>query len=116
MLMLISSLALLSGCKEKLKEGEIYSKEFIPSHTRLVVVPTIYSNGETSYTIVHTYLYYYPDSYRVDIRDYNEEREKYDTATYYVTEEVFEQCEIGNVFKYEEGRDFTEIPHTRKRK
>ena len=60
------------------------------------------------------YVYYYSDSYEIDIRDYNEEEKEYDTATYYVTEEVYNQCEIGGIFKYEKGRDFTEIPHTRK--
>jgi hypothetical protein len=65
-----------------------------------------------SYTTVMPYVYYYSDSYEIDIRDYNEEEKEYDTATYYVTEEVYSQCEIGSIFKYEKGRDFNEIPHT----
>lgn len=59
-------------------------------------------------------MYHYSDSYKIDIRDYNENEKKCDTATYYVTEEVYNQCEIGSIFKYEKGRDFAEIPHTRK--
>lgn len=66
-----------------------------------------------SYTTVMPYVYYYSDSYEIDIRDYNEEEKEYDTATYYVTEEVYNQCEIGSIFKYEKGRDFNEIPYTR---
>ena len=66
-----------------------------------------------SYTTVRPYGYYYSDSYEIDIRDYNEEEKEYVTATYYVTEEVYNQCEIGSIFKYEKGRDFNEIPHTR---
>ena len=42
-------------------------------------------------------MYYYSDSYEIDIRDYNEEEKEYDTATYYVTEEVYNQCEIGSI-------------------
>jgi hypothetical protein len=30
----IAGVVFLSGCKGKLKEGEIYNKEFIPAHTR----------------------------------------------------------------------------------
>lgn len=59
-------------------------------------------------------MYHYSDSYKIDIRDYNEKEKEYDTATYYVTEEVYNQCEIGSIFKYEKGRDFAEIPYTRK--
>lgn len=59
-------------------------------------------------------MYHYSDSYKIDIRDYNEKEKEYDTATYYVTEEIYNQCEIGSIFKYEKGRDFNEIPHTRK--
>ena len=43
------------------------------------------------------YVYYYSDSYEIDIRDYNEEEKEYDTATYYVTEEVYNQCEIESI-------------------
>lgn len=111
---IVAGIVFLSGCKEKLKEGEIYNKEFIPAHTETVLISTVHTDGKMSYTTVMPYVYYYSDSYEIDIRDYNEEEKEYDTATYYVTEEVYNQCEIGSIFKYEKGRDFTEIPHTRK--
>lgn len=75
----------------------------------------VHTDGKTSYTTLIPYVYSYSDSYEIDIRDYNEEKKEYDTATYYVTEEVYNQCEIGSIFKYEKDRDFTEIPHTRKK-
>ena len=110
---ILTSIVLLTGCGGKLKEGEVYDKKFIPAHTSTLLISTVHTDGKTSYTTVMPYTYFYPDSYEIDIRNYNEEDKKYDTATYYVTEEVYNQCEIGSVFKYEKDRDFTEIPHTR---
>ena len=117
--LLISALSfalLLSGCRGKMTEGEIYSKRFIPAHTDTMLIPTVYSNGETSYTILMPYVMTYPDAYEIKIRNYDEDKQKYDTQTYYVKEDVWHQCEIGNVFKYDKDRDFTEMPYSRKEK
>ena len=67
-----AGIVFLSGCKEKLKEGEIYNKEFIPAHTETVLISTVHTDGKMSYTTVMPYVYYYSDSYEIDIRDYNE--------------------------------------------
>lgn len=117
--LLISALSfalLLSGCRGKMTEGEIYSKRFIPAHTDTMLIPTVYSDGKTSYTILMPYVMTYPDAYEIKIRNYDEDKQKYGTQTYYVKEDVWEQCEIGNVFKYDKDRDFTEMPYSRKEK
>lgn len=117
--LLISALSfalLLSGCRGKMAEGEIYSKRFIPAHADTMLIPTIYSNGKTYYTILMPYVMTYPDAYEIKIRNYDEDKQKYDTQTYYVKEDVWKQCEIGNVFKYDKDRDFTEMPYSRKDK
>ena len=34
----------------------------------------------------------------------------YDTADYYTTEEVYNSCEVGDMFSYDENRDCEEEP------
>ena len=72
--LLISALSfalLLSGCRGKMAEGEIYSKRFIPAHADTMLIPTIYSNGKTYYTILMPYVMTYPDAYEIKIRNYD---------------------------------------------
>ena len=60
--------------------------------------------------------YYYPDRWCIWIKatEKNDEGE-YDTAKYYTTEEVYEECDIGDMFSYEEDRDYKEEPVEKKR-
>ena len=102
---------LLVGCGKKLTEGEIYGKEFLPEETTITYVPFVYSDGKTSHTTIIPMVFDYPDRWRIDIRSFNVNEEgEYETASYFTSEEVFEACDIGDVFSYEPERDSENEP------
>lgn len=103
----------LAGCSSEITEGEVYQKEFKPEHTEVVLIPMHMYNGKTSTTIVVPFTYHYPDRYVVYIKSYVDKEWK--TADYYVTKEIYETINIGDQFKYVEGRDLTEEPYIRER-
>lgn len=109
-LLLMVICLLLSGC-EKIREGEIYKKEFLKENTQVSMIPIIHSNGKTSYTTFIPVTHHYPDRWKIYIRSLNRDKQgNYKKAVYYTTKEVYNQCEIGNIFSYEEGRDSNEEP------
>ena len=110
MVVLLSAF-LLVGCGKKLTEGEVYGKEFLPEYTTITYVHLIHSDGKTSYTTLMPILLYYPDRWRIDIRSVDEdENGNYETASYFTSEEVFDQCSIGDIFTYEPDRDYEKEP------
>lgn len=109
-LFLMAICLLLSGC-EKIREGEIYKKEFLEENTQVYMMPIIHSDGKTSYTTFMPVTYHYPDRWKIYIRSLNKDKQgEYKKAIYYTNEDVYNQCEIGNIFSYEEGRDSEEEP------
>ena len=52
---------LLSGCQNSITQGEVIEKEFTPSHTEVMLVPLVHSNGKTSYTTLVPFIYSYSD-------------------------------------------------------
>lgn len=58
----------LCGNEERLTEGEIYDKNFSAAHSQVLTLPTVHSNGKTTYTTTMPYIRYYPDTYSVSIR------------------------------------------------
>lgn len=108
---LLTCLILLTGCGQKITEGEIYEKEFLPEETITIIVPMIHTNGKTSYTTYVPVIHHYPDRWRISIKsiEKNEDGE-YDTANYYTTEEVYNSCKVGDMFSYDENRDYKEEP------
>ena len=109
-LFLVSTL-FLSGCSEKITEGEIYEKEYKPEKTSIVTVPIVHTNGKSTYTTIIPVTYHYPDRWCIRIRSLNkDEGGEYKTAEYYTTEEVYNECEIGDLFVYDEERDYEEEP------
>lgn len=111
LLTLIICCICLTGCGEKITEGEIYEKEFLPEETQVMIVPMVHTNGKTSYTTYMPVTHHYPDRWRISIKslEKNEDGE-YDTADYYTTEEVYNRCEVGDMFSYEKNRDYAEEP------
>ena len=89
---------LLSGCQNSITQGEVIEKEFTPSHTTLV--PFIYS---------------YSDSWKITIQSYDEETGENSTATYRVTENVYNSVEIGSEFIYDENMKPSEPEYIRER-
>lgn len=108
---------MLIGCGKKITEGEIYYKEFKPEHTNTVVVPIVHSNGKSCYTTYIPMIYHYPDRWCIKIRSLNKNKDgEYDKATYYTTKEVYDSCDVGDMFQYDKDRDFDEEPVTKKEK
>lgn len=106
---LLTSFVLLTGCSSKITEGEIYKKEYQPEETIMIMTPMIHTNGKSSYTTYIPMFYHYPDRWCIWIKATEKNvEEEYDTAKYYTTEEVYESCDIGDLFSYEEGRDSNE--------
>lgn len=58
---LFACLILLTGCSQKITEGEIYEKEFLPEETRTIIIPMIHTNGKSLYTtyvpVTHHYAF-----------------------------------------------------------
>ena len=104
---------LLSGSKTRLTEGEVYDKSFTAAHSQTPMLPMVHSNGETTYTTMMPYIRNYPDTYSISIRDFQDG--EWITETYYVSKEVYNDVEIGDIFKYEKGRDLEEAPYTQER-
>lgn len=103
----------LSGCGHRLTEGEVYDKKFIAAHTQALLLPMTIYNGKTSTTVLVPYTYYYPDTWTISIKDFQDGKWIY--AEYCVPEEVYTSAEIGSIFRYEKDRDLTEPPYTRER-
>lgn len=102
---------LLGGCGQKLTEGEIYEMEFLPEYTQTVLVPIVHTNGKTSYTTLIPIIQHYPDRWKICIRSLEKSKDgDYETAIYYTTEEVYNECSVGDMFSYDSKRDYDEEP------
>ena len=112
--MILIMLLVVSGCGAKLREGEVYDKEFTPAHTAVMLIPVVRSNGKTSTTTLVPYIYYYPDDWSISIKGQMDGEEK--TATYHVTEDVYDACVIGSQFIYDEEFCSDSAAYTRERK
>lgn len=106
---------LLSGCQNSITQGEVIEKEFTPSHTEVMLVPLVHSNGKTSYTTLVPFIYSYSDSWKITIQSYDEETGENSTATYRVTENVYNSVEIGSEFIYDENMKPSEPEYIRER-
>ena len=83
---------LLTGCSQKITDGEVYKKEFKEAHTEIRIMPIVTTNGKTTHTIMMPFTYSYPDRYIVYIKKFEDNEWK--TANYYVTKEIYENIRI----------------------
>ena len=105
----------LCGCSNAIAEGEVYKKEYRAAHTRVRMMPLTVFNGKTSSTTMIPYVVRYPDRYVVFIKAY--QNEKWVTEDFYVSKEVYDSIDIGDMFLYDESRgDLQEEPYTKERK
>ena len=111
--LLLICLLLLTGCSSEITEGEVYQKEFKPSHSEVRFVPLTMYNGKTSTMILMPFTYYYPDRYVVYIKSFIDNEWK--TADYYIPKEIYETINMGDQFEYVKGRDLTSEPYSRER-
>ena len=80
-----------------------------------MVLPLIISNGKTTSTIMVPYFVHYPDRYVIFIKAYQDE--KWKTEDFYVSKEVYDSINIGDMFLYDEERgDLQDEPYTKERK
>lgn len=104
---------LLSVNETRLTEGEVYDKSFTAAHSQTLMLPMVHSIGKTTLTTMMPYIRNYPDTYSISIRDFQDG--EWITATYYVSEDVYNDVEIGDIFKYDEDRDLEEAPYTQEK-
>ena len=106
----------LSGCSGKITSGEVVEKSYTPAHSETRIIPLVISNGKTSSVMVIPYIYFYSDRWEITIAAWDEKEKKMQTATYRVTEEVYEAVEIGAEFVYDKDMKPIEPEYTRERK
>ena len=112
MIAAVVAACLLTGCGDRITEGEIYAKEFRKEYTWTALIPMVHTNGKTTFTTLIPVIHHHPDEYVISIRDLESD----EMADYYVEPEVYEQCEIGMMFKYEPERgDLAEEPLEKRR-
>lgn len=100
-----------TGCsKQEPFEGEICKLEYQPAYTTTTLIPIIISNGKTTTTILVPYIFYYPDRWYVQVREYVGEYEEFVYHECWVTEEVFNSLSVGDWFVYNEDYCFPDEP------
>ncbi len=100
--LLLVLLFILSGCGNKITSGKVYEKEFIPAHTETQLMPIVSSNGKTVTTILIPQTNIVPDKYYIKIQSAEPgEDGEYKKATYSVSEDIFNQYEVGDFYSHE---------------
>ena len=101
----------LSGCSNTITEGEIYKMEHRPERTETILMPITHTVGQTVLTTYIPCVYNYPERYVIYIQSFEvDDTGKKETAIYYTTKEVYEQCKVGDVFSYDRERDSADEP------
>ena len=105
----------LCGCSNEITEGEVYEKEYREAHTTVMMLPLVISNGKTTKTTMIPFLVHYPDRYVIFIKAYQDKEWK--TEDFYVSKEIYDSINIGDMFLYDEERgDLQDEPYTKERK
>lgn len=116
-LIIVFVIMLLSfcGCSNEINEGEVYKKEYREEYTTVIMQPFVISYGKTFATTVVPYFVYYPERYVVFIKAY--QNEEWITEDFYVSKEVYDAVNIGDMFLYDQNRgDLKYEPYTKERK
>ena len=104
----------LCGCSKAITEGEVCEKRYEKAHTTVMMLPLAISNGKTTTTMVMPYLVSYPERYVVFIKAY--QNDEWKTEDFYVSKEVYDTINIGDMFLYDEERgDLQDEPYTKER-
>lgn len=99
LLLAVVLIVLLTGCADQITKGEVVDKTFSSAHVQTVLVPVCISNGKSTMTYFIPYVYHYPDTWTITISGPGEDGET-ETATYRVTQEVFDAVPMGAEFIY----------------
>lgn len=105
------------ACKEETKsfEGEVCKLEYKEEYTTIIPITTHIYNGKTMTPIIAMYVRTYPDRWYVQVKTFNEEKQKYDYNDCYVTEATYNSLKIGDWFVYDEDYCFPEEPYTQEK-
>lgn len=113
-LVLVMCLAVFCSCGNKITEGEVYEKEHREAFTTVSVLPLVISNGKSTTTIMVPYVIHYPDRYVIHIKDF--QGEEWVTEDFYVSKDVYDTINVGDMFEYDEERgDLQDEPYTKER-
>ena len=89
--------------------------EFKPKYTTIIPITTYIYNGKTMTPIITMYARTYPDRWYVQVREYDEENQKYIYNDCYVTENTYNSLKIGDWFVFDEDYCFEEEPYTQEK-
>lgn len=107
-------LSVLLSCKPPLTEGEITAKVYEPAQTRLIMHPMVTTDGK------NTRVYYVPMSVYDDadwiiyIKNYDGETER--TNYFYVSQDVYNGCQVGDWFVFDKSMGRMDDPDIKTRK
>lgn len=114
-LVICCCVSLLCGCGKEITEGEVFAKEYKEARTEVRLMPLVRTNGKTTYTTVIPYTVRYPDRYIIKIKAY--QNNEWVTEDFYVSAEVYESINIGDMFEYYKERgDLRDEPYTKERR
>ncbi len=93
---------ILVACGNKITEGKVYEKEFIPAHTETTLMPIVNFNGKTTNTILIPRTENVPDEWYIKIQSVEADEDgKREKATYSVPEDIFNQYEVGDFYSHQ---------------
>jgi len=113
-LIIVVFVVLLTSCVPKIKEGEVYDKDYNPAHTSVILMPIVHSAGKTTFTTLVPMCFIYPEAWYISYRAFNEKSQKWDTATVCVTHEVYDLVQIGGWYERTET-DLYKQPRVRQK-
>lgn len=104
----------LCACGNAITSGEVYAKEHMEAYTTVMTYPVVVSNGKTTTTYIIPYTVHYPERWVIYIKDFN--GEKWIKEDFYVSKDVFDHIQIGDIFEYDENRgDLKDEPYTKEK-
>ena len=104
----------LCSCSNKIIEGEVYEKEYREKITTIMSLPLVISNGKTTTTTIIPYVVHYPERYVIHIKAFQDG--EWVTEDFYVSKDVYDTINVGDMFVFDEGRgDLEEEPYTKER-
>lgn len=102
------------ACENRITSGEVYEKEYRGAFTTVSFMPLVIYNGNTTTTTYVPYVITYPERYVIFIREYRDG--EWLTEDFYVSKEVYEQVQIGDMFEFNETRgDLEDEPYTKEK-
>lgn len=111
---LIFVFLLMCGCSTTITEGEVYAKEYREAFTTVNCYPVVISNGKTTTTMIIPYTVYYPERWVIFIKSF--EDGEWLTDDYFVSENIYNSINVGDIFVYDGSRgDLKDEPYTKEK-